>query len=106
MEDIGRKSSDTDPPIRVGVVGTGFMGTVHARAARLAGARLVAVAGSRPDRARAAARELGAERAAGSAEELIDSGALVATVDTADSVKLRAHVGHGDILLHRLAGSR
>ena len=57
--------------LRVGIAGTGFIGTVHARSARLAGARVVAVAASSPERAEAAAVALRAERAAASAEELV-----------------------------------
>jgi predicted dehydrogenase len=57
--------------LRVGIAGTGFIGGVHARAAHLAGARVVAVAASSPENAEAAAVALRAERAAGSAEELV-----------------------------------
>ena len=53
------------------IAGTGFIGKVHARSARLAGARLVGVAASSPESARAAAAELGAERHFASAEELV-----------------------------------
>jgi predicted dehydrogenase len=57
--------------LRVGIAGTGFIGSVHARSARLAGARVVAVAASSRDSAEAAAAELRADRAAASAEELV-----------------------------------
>ena len=57
--------------LRVGIAGTGFIGGVHARSARLAGARVVAVAASSSKSAEAAAAALGAERAAPSAEELV-----------------------------------
>ena len=57
--------------LRVGIVGSGFIGRVHARSARLAGAQLTAVAASSADSAALAAGELGAERSAGSPEELI-----------------------------------
>ncbi len=57
--------------LRVGIAGTGFIGTVHARSARLAGGRVVAVAASSPERGEAAAVALRAERAAASAEELV-----------------------------------
>ncbi len=57
--------------LRVGIAGTGFIGRVHARSVRLAGGRLVAVAASSAVSAEAAAAELGAERAAASAEELV-----------------------------------
>jgi predicted dehydrogenase len=55
---------------RVGIAGTGFVGRLHARAARLAGARIAAVAASTPQRAAAARAELGAERDFASAEQL------------------------------------
>jgi len=67
----GRRVSGGARPLRVGVVGAGFIGAVHARSARLAGARLVAVAASSPASARAAARRLGAERACDSGEQLV-----------------------------------
>ena len=58
-------------PLQAAIAGTGFIGAVHARSARLAGARLVGVAASSPESARAAAAELGADRAFASAEELV-----------------------------------
>jgi predicted dehydrogenase len=57
--------------VRVAIAGTGFIGAVHARSARLAGARLVGVAASTPERARHAAEALGADRAFASSEELV-----------------------------------
>jgi len=59
------------PPLRAAIAGTGFIGAVHARSARLAGARVVGVAASSPETARQAAGALGAERAFDSAEELV-----------------------------------
>ena len=59
--------------LRSAVVGTGFIGRVHARSARLAGARLVGVAGSSPASGQRAADELGAERAYASGEELVEA---------------------------------
>ena len=59
--------------VRVAIAGTGFIGAVHARSARLAGARLVGVAASSPESARRAAAALGAERAFDSAQELASS---------------------------------
>jgi predicted dehydrogenase len=56
-------------PLRAGLIGAGMIGALHARAARQAGARLVAVAASSPERSAAAAAHLGAERAA-TAEEV------------------------------------
>ena len=71
------------PPLRVGVAGTGFIGEVHAHAARRAGARLVGVAASTPDRAQAAAARLGADRGFSSAEALaIDPGVDVVHICT------------------------
>ena len=43
------------PPLRAAIAGTGFIGAVHARSARLAGARVVGVAASSPETARQAA---------------------------------------------------
>jgi predicted dehydrogenase len=62
-----------ETPLRVGIAGTGFVGRIHARAARRAGGRLVGVAASTPERAHAAADALGAERAFETAEELVES---------------------------------
>jgi predicted dehydrogenase len=59
--------------LRCGIVGTGFIGAVHARSARLAGARLAGVSASTPERAAEAAHALGAERAFASAEALATS---------------------------------
>jgi predicted dehydrogenase len=56
--------------LRAAIAGTGFIGRLHARSARLAGAQLAGVAASTPESARSAAAELGAERAFDSAEEL------------------------------------
>ena len=61
------------PPLRAAIAGTGFIGAVHARSARLAGARLAGVAASTPETGRRAADALGAERAFSSAEELVGS---------------------------------
>jgi predicted dehydrogenase len=59
--------------LRVAIAGVGFIGAVHARSARLAGARLVGVAASSPERGASAAAELGAERSFASAEELVEA---------------------------------
>jgi predicted dehydrogenase len=59
--------------LRVAIAGTGFIGAVHARSARLAGARVVGVSASSPDRSEEAARALGAERAFPSSEALVES---------------------------------
>ncbi|MFF1415341.1 Gfo/Idh/MocA family protein [Streptomyces sp. NPDC058289] len=56
--------------LRIGIAGTGFIGEVHARAARAAGAVVTGVASSTPARAVAAAGHLRVDHAAASAEEL------------------------------------
>jgi predicted dehydrogenase len=55
----------------VAIVGSGMIGAVHARAARLAGARLIGVAASDPSRSAQAAARLGAGRGYDSAEQAI-----------------------------------
>jgi predicted dehydrogenase len=59
--------------LRAGVIGTGFIGAVHARSALLAGGRVTGVAASSPESARAAAARLHAERAFDSADALVGS---------------------------------
>ncbi|RLP75302.1 gfo/Idh/MocA family oxidoreductase [Mycetocola tolaasinivorans] len=57
--------------VGVGIVGGGFMATVHARAARTAGATLVGVVASTPARSAQVAEELGALQAFDSLEALL-----------------------------------
>src|SRR3954447_17661695 len=57
--------------LRVGIAGTGFIGGVHARSVRVSGAHLAGVASTSLERAESAADAFGAERAYGSADELI-----------------------------------
>jgi predicted dehydrogenase len=59
--------------LRIAVAGTGFIGRVHARAARSAGATVVGVAASSPASAERAAAELGAAEAFASAEDLAEA---------------------------------
>ena len=59
--------------LRIGIVGTGFIGAVHARSAMLAGGHLVGVATSTPERSAQAAAALGAERSFASGEALIEA---------------------------------
>jgi predicted dehydrogenase len=56
--------------LRAGIVGAGFIGRVHARSARLAGALIAGAAASTPERSAAATADLGAERAFADAAEL------------------------------------
>jgi predicted dehydrogenase len=55
----------------VGVIGAGFIGPVHARAAMLAGGHLVGIVGSSPERSRQAAAKAGLGRVFSTAEDLI-----------------------------------
>lgn len=57
--------------IRAGIVGTGFMGGVHARAIRAAGATITQVSAHSLESARRGAHQMGAARVAQSTEELI-----------------------------------
>ncbi|MGG5171813.1 Gfo/Idh/MocA family protein [Pseudarthrobacter sp. J1738] len=57
--------------LRAGIIGTGFMGSVHAHAVRAAGGEVVAVAGSSQASAEAAVSAIGARTAAESPEALI-----------------------------------
>ena len=58
-------------PLQAALAGAGFIGRVHARSLRLAGAELAGVAASSPGSAASAAAELGAARAFDSAAELV-----------------------------------
>jgi predicted dehydrogenase len=68
-------------PLRAAIVGAGFIGAVHARSARIAGAQIAGVTASSPERSRAAAETLRAARAYVSAEELV-------TADEVDVIHL------------------
>lgn len=59
------------PRLRVGIIGTGFMGTVHANAVRMSGGIISSVAGRTSEAAQLAAKRLGAESASASPEALI-----------------------------------
>ncbi len=59
--------------LRAGLIGAGFIGSVHAHAIRASGAELTRVSESTPERAADAAQRLGAGAAATSAEALIAS---------------------------------
>ena len=59
--------------LRVAIAGAGMVARVHADAVRRAGARLVGVSASTPERGKAAAGELGAERAYDTSEDLVVS---------------------------------
>ena len=59
--------------LRVGIVGGGFMARTHVHAARAAGAQVVSILSSSPERTTAAARELGVEGEVGSLDQLIEA---------------------------------
>ena len=59
--------------IRAGIVGTGFMGSVHSRAIRRAGGQLSRVVGSSPESSRAAAGRFDAERPTETVDELVSA---------------------------------
>jgi predicted dehydrogenase len=63
----------TSAQLRAGIVGAGFIGAVHARAAVLAGGRVAGVAASSSGSSERAAATLGAERAYESADALVES---------------------------------
>ena len=60
-------------PLRVGIIGAGFIGEVHASAARRSGAHIVGVAASTPANTEAAVARLGAERGFADGEALAAS---------------------------------
>ncbi|MFT4044727.1 MAG: Gfo/Idh/MocA family oxidoreductase, partial [Gordonia sp. (in: high G+C Gram-positive bacteria)] len=70
---MAQGSPQSSPAARVGIVGTGFMARVHAHAARVNGARVVAVASSTAESARRGAYALGVDRSLDSVAALIDS---------------------------------
>ena len=72
----------SDSRLRVGVAGTGFIGRVHVASARRAGAEVVGVSASTPERSSAAAAELGVPVGAVSSEALLDLGLDVLHVAT------------------------
>ena len=73
MSSPSRSRGGTDADrLRAGIIGTGFIGTVHAHAVRASGATVATVAASTPRSAIEAAERLGAA-AAETAEALIDA---------------------------------
>jgi len=70
---IAAKNSNPTVPLRAGVIGTGFIGGVHAHAIRAAGGVLSQVADATFEQANQAAARLGALTAAESADDLLES---------------------------------
>lgn len=85
--------------LRSGVIGTGFIGGVHAYGIRAAGGRLTRVADVTPEAAGRAATLLGAEAAAASAEELIASPEVdvvhICTPNATHAALARLAIDHG-----------
>jgi predicted dehydrogenase len=71
VEESAVQSGPRSAVVGAAGLGAGFAARVHAHAARLAGAELVGVAASTPERSAAAATALGAGRGFADAEELI-----------------------------------
>ncbi len=67
------ESSARTQELRAGIIGTGFIGRVHARSALLAGGRISGVVASSPERSTEAAEEMRAETGFKTAEDLIES---------------------------------
>ncbi|TWD75427.1 putative dehydrogenase [Kribbella amoyensis] len=74
--------------LRVGIVGGGFMGQVHGRAALVSGATVVGAVGSSPDRAEAARAATGAERGFATLDELLAADIDVVHVCTPNNTHL------------------
>jgi predicted dehydrogenase len=70
------RTGDSAIPLRAGVIGTGFIGGVHAHAIRASGAVLSQVADKTFEGAKEAAVRLGALAAAESADMLLESGEI------------------------------
>ncbi|HYI15201.1 MAG TPA: Gfo/Idh/MocA family oxidoreductase [Thermomicrobiales bacterium] len=64
-------SAYTDSAFRVAIVGSGMIGTVHRDAARAAGADIIGVLGSSPDRSHQVAAEWGVARGYADIDELL-----------------------------------
>ena len=86
-------------PIRAGIIGTGFMGTVHARSVQRAGGVVTRIAGSSPSSARAAAARLGPTIAPDDARNLLTAPDVdvvhVCTPNATHAVLVRAAIAAG-----------
>ena len=67
---------------QVAILGAGMIGEVHRRAAVLAGAQVLGVMASSPERSREVARAWGVEQAYGSIEEVAESKAEIVHICT------------------------
>jgi predicted dehydrogenase len=71
--DVDRLPPNRTPTYRAAIVGTGFMGRVHARAVHVAGGRVAGVVGSSVDRARTALPEMYSDLVFSSLNEALES---------------------------------
>jgi len=88
------------PQVVAALIGSGFMGGVHARALRAAGIEIAGVLASTPERSIEAAKELGIARAYSSVEDLLaDPAVTVVHVLTPNN-------SHSDLSLRALAAGK
>ncbi|WP_106403258.1 Gfo/Idh/MocA family protein [Actinocorallia populi] len=84
---------------QAGIIGTGFMGTVHARAIRRSGGTVARIVGSTPQSSRAGARLVDAERVTETLDELLQDSAIdvvhVCTPNTTHGSLVREAIRHG-----------
>lgn len=79
-------------PLRAAVAGAGFIGGVHVAAARRAGAEVVAIAASSPERSAAVAERLDIPMGAATAEDLLDADIDVVHIATPNHLHVRLAV--------------
>jgi len=82
------EAPEAGKPLKVGIVGGSFMGGVHARSARVAGARVVGAVGSNAQRAAAAAEATGAARGYADLDDLLSTDVDVIHVCTPNNTHL------------------
>jgi predicted dehydrogenase len=86
--------------VRSGIIGVGFMGTVHARAVRRAGGIVSRIVGSTPESSRAAAERIGAEFISDTVKDLL-------AADDVDVVHVCTPNGsHGSLVRAAIAAGR
>ncbi|WP_166354334.1 Gfo/Idh/MocA family protein [Phytoactinopolyspora limicola] len=72
-DDVARLRTSPTPTYRAAIVGTGFMGRVHAQAVHTAGGRVVGIVGSSVDQAKTALPEMYSDLAFSSLNEALES---------------------------------
>ena len=81
--------------LRAGIIGPGFIGTVHARAVLAAGGVLTRVAASTFEQAASAAERLMIDHPAASAEELISAPDVDGCLQEGDDARGARRLRHG-----------